>query len=654
MGQIFKKFFNTIITVGFIPVIFAVFAIFYFQSASKKNLINNWQKLCDSFAISSYQSIDNFAKRLDYLYYLREIYKNDGEFLKKISDKYEEVEFVSILNEKGLEKARYSDGGFSRLFKKLDLSSEEYFGRLKNKKEGVIGDFRIIGNVPLATIVYPLGKDFIYVAVNLKKFFSHIYTTRIGETGFVFFISENGVVLSDEIKRLGYREIEKIVKNSYGYSEMDINEKEYMAVFRKVGELDIYAVVAQERREFFRDVNLIFYSLLFLIFMVLTGSYFIALNASQKLAMPISSLVEASKNVANGVFDKQIEEKSDFTELNELISVFNKMSSKLDEYSKIQIEKIMDEREKLNIITQNLNIVIALSNISGYPVYLNPKAKEVLGENQDEIREFIHEKIYEISKNKSKIVKIKNKYFDINIDIIKFQREKPLILFVAEDVTLTVNMQKMKEEVFRSIAHDIRSPLLNMQGYIKLLSYTEDEKIRRYSKGLKEESDIVFKMIENILDISRIENKNLELDLKQTDLSSLLKKLSERFEVRAEVKNIRFEKNIPDFEVYALIDPELFQRAVENILTNAFKYTDNGGRVRLELKKEEKIKIIVSDTGKGIEKQRLGEIFERFKSYSKDGFGLGLNIAKTIIELHKGKIEVFSEPGKGTTFILSI
>ena len=98
------------------------------------------------------------------------------------------------------------------------------------------------------------------------------------------------------------------------------------------------------------------------------------------------------------------------------------------------------------------------------------------------------------------------------------------------------------------------------------------------------------------------------------------------------------------------VDEELISRAIENILTNAFKYTEPGGKVRIEIVQSERIRIIVSDTGKGIEKEKLGEIFERFKSFSKDGFGLGLSIAKTIVEMHKGFIEVESEPNKGTKF----
>jgi len=647
---IFKKFFNTIITVGFIPIIFVILAIIYYQHFSKKNLINNYQRLCDSFAISSYESINNFAKRLDYLYYLREVHKKNDDFLAAVKNKYSEIEFIAILDYYGREKIRQKDGGFSKLFKKIDISSEEYLDKLKKNREGVIGDFRIIKNIPLSTIVYPVDNDFVYVVVNLKKFFSYIYSTQIGESGFVFFISENGVILSDKEIDINYSDLQKIIKNYSGNIEAVINGDDYICVFRKIADLDISVVISQKKKEFFREINLIFYSLLFVIFFVLTISYIIALKTSNDLIMPIAALIESSKNVANGIFDSPVLEKSEFSEINELISVFNKMSEKIGEYSNIQIEKIMDEREKLNIITQNLHIAIVLLNMSGEPVYLNPEAKKIMPENNSDIREVIYKIIQSLVKNKTKIIELNKRYFEINIDIIKLHRQNPVILLVADDITLEVNIQKMKEDVFRSIAHDIRSPLLNMQGYIKLLSYSSDEKIIKYAKGLKEESDIVFRMIENIIDISRIEDNSLEIKLQDCDITKIMAKLAERFEVRAETKNIKFEKNIPNTPLIMKLDEELISRAIENILTNAFKYTEPGGEVKIEVSRSDRTLIVISDTGKGIEKDKLGKIFERFKSFSKDGFGLGLSIAKTIVEMHNGFIKVESEPNKGTKF----
>ncbi len=652
MGGIFKRIFGSIIIVGFIPILFVIISLFYYRSVLKDNLIKNWQTGCDILALSAYENVNNFAKRLDYLDYLRSIYRNDDDFLDNIVLKYNEIVFVSILDENGREKTRYKKSKITKLFKTIDISNEIYFSKLKKEKEGVIGNFRIVRDIPLATIVYPLKNEFVYCVVDFKEFFNYVYSLRFGTTGFVFFVGENGVILSDKNLDVNQGEINKIFDNFYGSIYPVISGEKYIGAYRKIADLDIYLVLVQNQKEFLRDINLMFYSLLFIILFVLTISYFFALHTSSKFIIPLSWLIKSSYDVSNGIF-KKIDGKSEIKEFNELINVFNHMTSKLDEYNRIKIEEIMDEREKLNIIAQNLKTLIVLSNLSGYPVYINNVAKKIFGENPQEVRDKIHNIIFKISSEKNKIISFNNNYYEVSVNIIQLQREKPLVLFVADDVTLEVNIQKMKEEIFRSIAHDLRSPLLNMQGYIKLLSYTEDEKIKNYLNGLKEESDIVFKMIENILDISRIEDRKIDLKIEKININELIRKLVSRFMVRAKIKEIDFKFYISDKEVLIYGDENLLSRAIENILTNAFKYTDNGGKVEVVVEDDENfVKIRISDTGRGIEEDKLDRIFEKFTSFSKDGFGLGLSIAKNIVEMHKGKIYVKSKLGEGSVFII--
>jgi two-component system sensor histidine kinase VicK len=652
MAGVFRKFFNIIILLGFLPVIIVVGVIFYYTHISKKNLINNYQKLADSYATLSYDNVYNFSKRLEYLEYMRALYRSDDVFLSKIFEKYDEVIFAAILDKNGKEKKRKSIGNFSKIFKTIDISEKPYFEILRQKKDGVIGDFSVIGNFPVGVIVYPLKNNFVYLSLNLKNFFYNIYKTRIGESGFVFFVTASGEALGEIGVDLKYSDIVKIKNTEYGSIKIDINSIDYIAVYRKVADFDLYVVVAQSAYEFYRDINLLFYSVLFLIFLVLTVSYFIAFVTTRNLSMPINALIEASKNVSEGIFDKYIEEKSDFEELEKLINVFNSMMRKLDEYKKIHIEELIDEREKLNSVLKNIKDIIILSDLSGNPIYMNDNAILKISSYFNNVVNFIHNFIKEIAFKKENIIKIGDNFFEANIEIIKLYRDKPMILIVLEDVTLEMKVYEMKEDFFRSIVHDIRTPILNIQGYIKLLSYSNDESIKKYIEGLKTESDTVYRMLENILDVSRIENRSIKVERREINLKELLKSIADRFEVRARIKNLYFNLDLGDDKPLIIsVDEELLRRAIENILTNAFKYTDKGG-VTLKLEVNEKISIIISDTGRGIEKEKLKNIFDKFKNASKEGFGLGLSIAKAMIELNGAKISVESEEGKGTKFTI--
>ncbi len=646
MSSVFKNFFRSIVVLGFLPVALTLLIILYFQRLSKKELIEGYQKLTDTFAFASYESINNFAKRLDYLKYLKSIYPDDKKFLISVLAKYPEVVFACLVDERGLEKTRISKNEFGKAFAVVDISKERYFDDIKRNAEGVIGNFQIKRGYPLATIVYPVGKESVYTIVNLIDFFSNIYQTRIGESGFVFFVSDDGKILSDKSFRFSSKDITSMISQDSGSFSSFIGDEEYIFVFRRVSVFDFYTVVAQSSKEMFRNLNILFYGVLFLLFLVLTVSYFISYISAKKLTEPISCVVDASYKVADGDFSVRVDVGSDIAEINKLIDVFNMMVEKLKEYEGMQIEKIMDEREKLNAIISTIESAVALTHLTGDAVYMNQRCVEIAGENP---RDFFHSLITRGFKEKTNTFEKNNRYYQFVVRLVTLLRDYPLLLFVVEDITAEVTLYRAKEEVFRSIVHDVRNPLLNMQGYIKLLSYDADEKTKRYISALENESNIIFRMLENILDMARIENKTISINLSKVDMVEFIKSMSERFSARASYKNIDFITEIKTDKAYAEIDEELFQRAVDNILSNAFKYTHSGGRVVLCLEREGgMIKISVKDNGKGIEKERLKHLFEKFRSFSSDGFGLGLSIAKAIVEMHGGRIEVDSEKNKGS------
>ncbi len=653
MSSVFKKFFRSILILGFLPVVLTLLTIFYFRHLSKKQIIDEYQRLSDVFAFVSYENINNFAKRLDYLNYLKKVYPDDKNFLLSVLSKYPEVIFVALLDENGIERARISKNGFGKAFAVVDISKERYFYDLKKNAEGVIGDFSIKRNYPLATVVYPVGKGFVYAVVNLIDFFSGIYQTRIGESGFVFFISDDGKLLSNRSFTIDRKNLMNMIAADYGSFASIVDDEKYIFVFRKVRDFNFYTVVAQSSREMYRELNILFYSVFFLVFLVLTISYFISYLNARKLTQPISAIADVSQKVSGGDFSARVEVKTDLVEINNLITTFNMMVSKLKEYQDIQIEKIIDEREKLAAIMNSIESSVALTHLTCQPLYMNENCLNLL--NNEKARDFFHNLIKKSSKEKSNTFEKNHRYYKFVIRLIHLKRDYPLVLFVIEDITAEMTIYKAKEEIFRSIVHDVRTPLLNMQGYIKLLSYDADEKTKKYIVGLENESAIIFRMLENILDMARIESTTLSLNRSKVDMVEFIKNISERFSARASYKNIDFVVDIKTDKIYADIDEDLFQRAVDNVLSNAFKYTHSGGRVVLSLEQTaDMVKISVRDNGRGMDKEKLKHIFEKFKTFSTDGFGLGLNIAKAIVEMHGGKIEVNSEENKGTEVVIFV
>lgn len=648
--KIFNKLFSSILLIGFLPVVSVISIIFYYQNVSKKNTLQNYSKLVNSYALFSSLNIENLLSKYESVIYLRKFEKNNKKYLKRILSEYNAPLFAALLSENGIEIEREGEVAFKRVFGAIDISS--HLNYLKKHKKAVILEIRIVKKIPCAVIIIPLTGEYVFLCVDLRENFNYIYQTHLAKNGIFFYMSEKGEILNDNLKiKIDYKNILKIIKaREKGFADdVVIDGRKYIAVVSPFKIPGIYIVFLQNRFDAFREINLIFYLTLFLIFFVLTVTYFIALFTSKKLSEPVNSLIEASYNVSKGVF-KKIKLKTEFKEFQNLINVFNEMMSKLDEYKKIQVEKIIDEREKLNLITQSLKESVILTDLSGYPLFLNDRARNIFKAEGEKLREIIHGIVKDVSASKN--IKLNDKFYEVYINIIKPLREKPLILFVLRDITVEMNIYKLKEDIFNSIAHDLRSPVLNMQGYIKLLSYElKNEKQEKYIKGLEEESYIIYRMIENILDMSRIENNMLNLKREKADINNLIEKIYERYKIRAENKNINFTFKKQGKPLYVNLDPELFQRAIDNILSNAFKYTQEGGKVKIEIKEmENEVEIAISDNGPGIEKEKLDKIFDKFKLASDKGFGLGLGIAKKIIDMHNGKLLIDTELGKGSKF----
>lgn len=217
-------------------------------------------------------------------------------------------------------------------------------------------------------------------------------------------------------------------------------------------------------------------------------------------------------------------------------------------------------------------------------------------------------------------------------------------------------------EMGDNIAHDLKSPLTRIRGFAELSLLEEDregiEGYRTMAANTIEESDRLLDMINTMLVISRAEAGEGEFDFQLLDLSAMISEACELFVPLAEDRGIDLTCAIQDnLEVEA--DSRMLQRAFSNLLDNALKYTPSGGKVHVAVTPgQEEVRILVSDTGPGIEDGALEKIFERFyrteSSRTSPGTGLGLSFARTIARQHGGEVSVESVPGQGAVFTLRL
>jgi len=223
--------------------------------------------------------------------------------------------------------------------------------------------------------------------------------------------------------------------------------------------------------------------------------------------------------------------------------------------------------------------------------------------------------------------------------------------------------QQRKQEFLSMISHDMRTPLANVQASLEFVLDGRQEKLsdstQEWLSRAYENVDTVLSLINELLEIERIEGGGLELVYSDVRLSDLIRKAVNSVRAVAERQSITIVE--PKLSVYLKCDEDRLIRVLVNLLGNALKFSPPGSTITVDCKKTQTwLEISVQDQGRGIPSKLLQEIFERYRQVNADdarklgGSGLGLAITKAIIEAHDGKIEVSSEEGKGSRFVISL
>ena len=233
---------------------------------------------------------------------------------------------------------------------------------------------------------------------------------------------------------------------------------------------------------------------------------------------------------------------------------------------------------------------------------------------------------------------------------------------VLRDVTALRRLERLRRELTANVSHELRTPLTSIKGFAETLlggAMRDEATARRFLEIIDKEADRLVKLVDDLLDLSRLEDKRISLQLGQVEVGTLVDETLARLRPLAGQRTI--DVQAPPTAVVALADRDRLSQVLTNLLDNAIKFTPDGGRITVGWRcTNGEVEISVSDSGPGIPEADLPRIFERF--YKADrarpahpgGSGLGLAITKHIVEAHGGRIAVRSSPGTGTTFTVTL
>ena len=386
---------------------------------------------------------------------------------------------------------------------------------------------------------------------------------------------------------------------------------------------------------------------------------------ASSITEPIRDVTKKAEEMSLGDFDQFVEVKSD-DEIGQLAGMFNQLTLKL----KQTIGEIDLERSKLDTIFSYMAEGVIAVDRDGYLIHANPIGQKLMDLDEEDLHseltldlayldldtidysnpetldgERIHETIDGVYK--VKYAPYRNERNDI-----------AGIIMVFQDITQEHKLESMRKEFVANVSHELKTPITTIKSYTETLM---DDEIQpdiqqKFLSVIDGECDRMARLVRDLLQLSNIDYKKTKWVRTELLINSLLQDIVSKLEVLSREKGQRISCTYAEPVPNVLGDKDGIEQVFINIISNAVKYTETNGEIKIATYNEgNSVRIKISDNGIGIPEDDLNRIFERFyrveKGRSRDlgGTGLGLSIAKEIIEAHNGEIKLYSKYGSGTT-----
>jgi two-component system phosphate regulon sensor histidine kinase PhoR len=377
---------------------------------------------------------------------------------------------------------------------------------------------------------------------------------------------------------------------------------------------------------------------------------------------PIRRLTVASKSIASGQLGQKIPIQAK-DEVGELTHAFNEMSAKTKEL----VETISEDRAKLATILDNMTDGVIMTDIEGNISVANRAAEKLLSvkeaRNKPLIEAVRDHEVDELLKLCLRISKIQSTQYESSISkrylravAIPIARSGVLLLF--QDLTEVRSLQTTRRELIGNISHEFRTPLAGIKAMVETLqdgAVDDKEVARDFLARIDNETDRLTHLVAELTELSRIETGKAELRKESVNLNQLADEVIAQLSPQAERQRVSITREFAADLPSVLADKDRVRQVIANLVHNAIKFTPAGGRITIASRALEGSAVVdIADTGIGIPKTDLPRVFQRFykgdKARAGEGTGMGLAIAKHVVEAHGGTIWVESEEGKGSTF----
>lgn len=416
---------------------------------------------------------------------------------------------------------------------------------------------------------------------------------------------------------------------------------------------------------------IIFFSIIFVLAVFALGIFI-----SKVIIKPISRLVKSAELITK---EEQADNKlissaktKRHNEIDDLVDTFSLMHTELKE----NLNEVTRQKNQIETILLHMTDGVIAFNIDGKIIHINPAAKTFLNIDDNMTFEEIFEK-FNVDINMEKIIYLENwtsSEKKVNVDDrainlffapFKNENDRPAgVIVVIQDITEHVKLDSMRKQFVADVSHELQTPITTIIGYSETLIDNNDidkELQINFLNRIFSEANRMSHLVKDLLTLSRYDTAKMKIEKKEFDLGELVKYTFEGLKLEMDKKKQTGECFVTADVPMVYADKSGIERVIINILTNAIKYTNEGGTIKVYIGcvyNDAYIKVI--DNGIGIKKEDLDKIFERFYRVDKartremGGTGLGLSIAKEILDKNDSRIDIKSEFGKGTEVVIRI
>lgn len=394
---------------------------------------------------------------------------------------------------------------------------------------------------------------------------------------------------------------------------------------------------------------------------------------AQTITRPITDMKKQAMAMAKGNFSRKVRVYGQ-DEIGTLALTFNNLTKKLQEAQAMT----EGERRKLSSVLSYMTDGVIATDRKGRVILINEPAAEMLNVSRETVLSQPIDSLLGLSdtntfedllEEKDSLIldySTKKEPYILRANFSVIQKETGFVnglIAVLHDITDQEKIDAERREFVANVSHELRTPLTTMRSYLEALAdgaWKDEEIAPNFLEVTRTETERMIRLVNDLLQLSKLDSTDYRLSKEWVNFVDFYDRIIDRFEMSKE-QNVSFQRLLPTHAIFVEIDEDKMTQVLYNIISNALKYSPEGGQVTFSIKEEEeKIVVSVSDEGVGIPKENIAKIFDRFYRVDKartrklGGTGLGLAIAKEMVNVHGGMIWAVSDEGKGTEISFSL